>query len=174
MSPRHAIKILSRKEAADVMRRHRGDGEVTVFTNGCFDILHRGHVELLLWAKRQGDILVVGLNSDESVSRLKGPTRPVNNQNDRAVVLAALECVDYVTMFSEDTPTAVIDQLLPAVLVKGGDYSDITKIVGYDTVIRRGGLVLTAPFHEGYSSTRILTKLDSSQPQKEGAPTCFG
>lgn len=130
-----------------------------MFTNGCFDLLHRGHWELLAWAKGQGDVLVVGLNSDESVRRLKGSTRPVNSQNDRACLLAGLECVDYVTVFDEQTPARIIKQLQPDVLVKGADYFDVRKIVGYETVTRRGGKVLTAPFLDGYSSTRLMRKI---------------
>ena len=131
-----------------------------VFTNGCFDVLHFGHVHYLLKAKELGDILVIGLNSDDSVRRLKGPTRPVNGEKERAFVLAALACVDYVVLFGEDTPKELIETVRPDVLVKGGDY-DITTIVGADFVQRNGGTVTTIPFVEGFSSTRIIEQLNS-------------
>ena len=122
-----------------------------VFTNGCFDVLHYGHVRYLL---------VVGLNNDDSVRRLKGSTRPVNGENERAFVLAALSCVDYVSLFEEDTPEELIKIVRPDVLVKGGDYT-IDNIVGADFVQRNGGVVTTIPFVEGFSSTRIIEQLKS-------------
>ena len=131
-----------------------------VFTNGCFDVLHFGHVHYLLQAKELGDILVIGLNSDDSVRRLKGPTRPINGEKERAFVLAALACVDYVVLFGEDTPKELIETVRPDVLVKGGDY-DISTIVGADFVQRNGGTVTTIPFVEGFSSTRIIEQLNS-------------
>jgi D-beta-D-heptose 7-phosphate kinase/D-beta-D-heptose 1-phosphate adenosyltransferase len=136
-------------------KRH---GQKIVFTNGCFDVLHFGHVHYLLQAKKLGDILVIGLNSDDSVRRLKGPTRPINGENERAFVLAALVCVDYVTLFEEDTPEELIKVLRPDVLVKGGDYT-LDNIVGADFVTQNGGTVTTIPFVEGFSSTRIIEKL---------------
>ena len=126
-----------------------------VFTNGCFDILHAGHVQYLEQAKQLGDILIVGLNSDASVKRLKGSSRPINNEQDRAMVLAALEAVDYVIIFSEDTPYELISQLQPDVLVKGGDWTE-DKIVGADIVKAKGGAVYSLPFKEGLSSTKII------------------
>ena len=129
-----------------------------VFTNGCFDVLHFGHVHYLLQAKELGDILVVGLNSDESVRRLKGPSRPINGEKERAFVLAALTCVDYVVVFEEDTPKELIETVRPDVLVKGGDYA-LDQIVGADFVTRNGGSVTTLPFVEGFSSTRIIEQL---------------
>lgn len=136
-------------------KRH---GQKIVFTNGCFDVLHYGHVHYLLQAKALGDILVIGLNSDDSVRRLKGPTRPINGENERAFVLAALACVDYVTLFEEDTPEELIKVVRPDVLVKGGDYT-LDNIVGADFVMQNGGTVTTIPFVEGFSSTRIIEKL---------------
>ena len=136
-------------------KRH---GQKIVFTNGCFDVLHFGHVHYLLQAKKLGDILVIGLNSDDSVRRLKGPTRPINGENERAFVLAALVCVDYVTLFEEDTPEELIKVLRPDVLVKGGDYT-LDNIVGADFVTQNGGTVTTIPFVEGFSSTWIIEKL---------------
>ena len=116
-----------------------------VFTNGCFDVLHFGHVHYLLEARKLGDILVVGLNSDDSVRRLKGPARPINGEKERAFVLAALGCVDYVVLFEEDTPENLIKAVRPDVLVKGGDYA-LDQIVGADFVRQNGGSVTTIPF----------------------------
>ena len=129
-----------------------------VFTNGCFDVLHFGHVHYLLEARKLGDILVVGLNSDDSVRRLKGPGRPINGEKERAFVLAALGCVDYVVLFEEDTPENLIKAVRPDVLVKGGDYA-LDQIVGADFVRQNGGIVTTIPFVEGYSSTHVIEQL---------------
>lgn len=128
-----------------------------VFTNGCFDLVHKGHVRYLQKARSLGDILVVALNSDESVRRLKGPTRPINALPDRMEVLAALECVDYVTWFDEDTPLKLIILLHPAYLVKGGDWKP-SEIVGSDEVLAWGGKVRSLPFVDGYSTTRLIEK----------------
>ena len=129
-----------------------------VFTNGCFDVLHFGHVHYLLEARKLGDILVVGLNSDDSVRRLKGPGRPINGEKERAFVLAALGCVDYVVLFEEDTPENLIKAVRPDVLVKGGDYA-LDQIVGADFVRQNGGIVTTIPFVEGYSATHVIEQL---------------
>ena len=130
-----------------------------VFTNGCFDVLHFGHVHYLQQAKKLGDILVVGLNSDDSVRRLKGESRPINGEKERAFVLSALVFVDYVVVFGEDTPKELIEVVKPDILVKGGDYQ-IENIVGADFVIQNGGTVTTIPFVEGYSSTYIIEQLN--------------
>lgn len=149
-------KIVSRAFFVEnAVKRHR---QKLVFTNGCFDVLHYGHVHYLLQAKALGDILVVGLNSDDSVRRLKGPARPINGEKERAFVLAALACVDYVVVFEEDTPKELIETVRPDVLVKGGDYA-LDQIVGADFVTRNGGTVTTLPFVEGFSSTRIIEQL---------------
>ena len=149
-------KIVSRDFFREnALKLHR---QKIVFTNGCFDVLHYGHVRYLLEAKKLGDILVVGLNSDESVRRLKGPTRPVNGEKERAFVLAALACIDYVVIFGEDTPKELIETVVPDVLVKGGDY-DLSNIVGADFVTQNGGTVTTIPFVEGFSSTHIIEQL---------------
>lgn len=132
-------------------------GARVVFTNGVFDILHAGHVMYLEAARALGDVLVVGLNSDESVQRLKGPERPINSVTDRAQVLAGLRAVDHVVVFEDDTPRALIESLLPNVLVKGGDYTRDT-IVGADAVEQHGGTVVTIPLLEGRSTTNIVTK----------------
>ncbi|MCQ2283928.1 MAG: D-glycero-beta-D-manno-heptose 1-phosphate adenylyltransferase [Bacteroidales bacterium] len=129
-----------------------------VFTNGCFDLLHCGHITYLAKARELGDVLVLGLNSDASVKRLKGPTRPVNPQDARALVLAALEMIDYVVVFEEDTPYELIAKVKPDVLVKGGDY-EIDNIVGGDIVRERGGVVTTIPFVDGFSTTSMINNL---------------
>jgi len=139
------------------LRNSMGQKKV-VFTNGCFDILHRGHVSYLEEAKSLGDFLIVGVNSDPSISRLKGPSRPIQNQDDRLFILAGLESVDAVVVFDADTPIELIDALLPDVLVKGGDYQ-IENIVGFETVTKRGGLVTTLPFIEGKSTSIIVKKM---------------
>lgn len=132
-----------------------------VFTNGCFDVLHFGHVHYLLEAKKLGEILVVGLNSDDSVRRLKGPSRPINGEKERAFVLAALSFVDYVVLFEEDTPGNLIKAVRPDVLVKGGDYA-LDQIVGADFVRENGGTVTTIPFVEGFSSSQIIEQLKTT------------
>lgn len=135
----------------------RRQGKRIVFTNGCFDILHVGHIRYLEEAKRLGDVLVVGINDDDSVRRLKGLSRPVNRCSDRMRVLAGLKSVDWVVEFSEDTPERLIHAVQPDVLVKGGDYQ-VEDIVGYDFVSARGGKVIALDFHDGYSTTRIIER----------------
>jgi D-beta-D-heptose 7-phosphate kinase/D-beta-D-heptose 1-phosphate adenosyltransferase len=158
--------VVSLAELLSRRRDARTAGKRVVFTNGCFDLLHRGHVELLARARALGDVLVVGLNSDDSVRRLKGPGRPLVKAADRALVLAALQCVDYVCLFGEDTPAQLIAEVLPDVLVKGEDYP-LEAIVGRDTVERTGGRVVTVPLVPGYS-TRDLIRLivERYGPQK--------
>ena len=131
------------------------EGHKLVFTNGCYDILHPGHVDLLARARELGDSLIMGLNSDASVRRLKGATRPVNNQQWRAYVLSALACVDYVVFFEEDTPLELITAVRPQLLVKGGDWS-IDNIVGKDIVEGDGGSVHSLPLLPGYSTTGLI------------------
>lgn len=131
-----------------------------VFTNGCFDILHLGHVDYLSKARELGDVLVVGLNTDESVRTLKGINRPVNSEEARAMILASLGCVDAVILFGEETPYNLIKQVKPDILVKGSDYQP-HEIVGYDIVTASGGRIETIPFLEGYSTTAIIEKLKS-------------
>ena len=151
-------ELLAEREAA------KRNGEKLVATNGCFDILHPGHVRYLQQAKTLGDRLVVLVNSDASVQRLKGPERPVNGLDHRMEMLAALECVDWVVAFEEDTPKEVIDRLLPDILVKGGDYTDITSIAGHDSVLANGGEVKILSFIEGHSTTAIIQTIkDKSQ-----------
>ncbi|HMG16553.1 MAG TPA: D-glycero-beta-D-manno-heptose 1-phosphate adenylyltransferase [Saprospiraceae bacterium] len=129
-----------------------------VFTNGCFDILHIGHIQYLQEAKSLGDKLVVGINSDSSVKRLKGEDRPINNETDRAMVMAALGVVDGVIIFDEDTPLQLITELNPDILVKGGDWP-LDKIVGAEYVINNGGEVFSLPFISGYSTSNIIQKI---------------
>lgn len=130
-----------------------------VFTNGCFDILHRGHIRLLGKAASFGDVLIVGVNSDGSVNGLKGPGRPVNNEADRSLLLAALEVVDAVVLFAEPTPLELIRYLRPDVLVKGGDYS-LDKVVGAPDVLGWGGSVEIIPLENGYSTTGLIEKIN--------------
>ena len=134
-------------------------GKKLVFTNGCFDILHRGHLHLLKEAKKMGDILVVGLNSDVSVRRLKGMNRPVKDERTRTEILEALVYVDHVIIFGEDTPAGLLAELRPDVLVKGGDYSK-EEIVGYDLLTSYGGEVHIVPYLEGNSSSSLIDKID--------------
>jgi D-beta-D-heptose 7-phosphate kinase/D-beta-D-heptose 1-phosphate adenosyltransferase len=149
-------KTLSRNALARFRARNRK--RIIVFTNGCFDILHRGHVELLREAKGLGDILVVGLNSDASVRRLKGRGRPLVGEKDRAVVLAALEAVDRVVIFDEDTPLEAIRALEPDVLVKGAEYGR-EEIVGASIVEESGGRVKRVPMRKGFSTTSLIRKV---------------
>ena len=137
--------------------RARQPGRV-VFTNGVFDLLHPGHVDVLIGARARGDVLVVGLNSDASVKRLKGPDRPVRSEGERAYVLAALEAVDAVTLFEQDTPLQLVQLLQPDVIVKGGDYSPDT-VVGANEVRGRGGEVVIIPLTPGHSTTSTIDRL---------------
>ena len=154
--PSPSSKVLSREEL--LARFGRPRDHRLVFTNGCFDILHRGHVEYLHQARAMGDALVVGVNTDASVERLKGPGRPVVPQTDRALIVAALESVDAVTLFHEDPPRALIAALLPDVLVKGGDYT-IEGVVGREEVEGAGGEVKLIAYIEGRSTTELLRNI---------------
>lgn len=135
----------------------RAEGKKIVFTNGCFDLLHVGHVRYLQEAQRLGDVLVVGVNSDASVKRLKGPTRPVQIEADRAEILAALNAVDYTVIFTEDTPENLIHKVRPDILVKGGDWK-IDSIVGAPFVMSYGGKVMSLQFVDGKSTTKLIEK----------------
>ncbi len=154
-------KIFSRDALRGRLRRDRP--ATVVFTNGCFDLLHRGHTEYLFAARALGDLLVVGLNTDASVRRLKGEGRPVTPQEDRARVLAALECVDAVTLFDEETPLDLISALAPDVLVKGGDYR-ADDIVGADVVRAAGGRVVVLPFSAGHSTSDLIRRIREPVP----------
>ncbi|HEX8502523.1 MAG TPA: D-glycero-beta-D-manno-heptose 1-phosphate adenylyltransferase [Pyrinomonadaceae bacterium] len=150
--------ILSRDELLRARESLRAGGRTLVFTNGCFDILHVGHVRYLAAARRLGDALLVAINSDRSVRALKGPGRPVMNERERAEVLAALAAVDFVTVFGEESPRRLIAELLPDVLVKGGDYAP-EEIHGREEVEAAGGRVLALPFVEGASTTGIIERI---------------
>lgn len=151
-------KIQTAEALRDTVARWRAGGDRVVFTNGCFDILHYGHLHYLAEARDLGQRLVVGLNSGDSVRRLKGPSRPINDEATRAHLLAALEVVDAVAFFDTDTPMELIQTILPDVLVKGGDWRP-EQIVGSDVVLANGGQVLSLPFVEGYSTTNIERKI---------------
>jgi D-beta-D-heptose 7-phosphate kinase / D-beta-D-heptose 1-phosphate adenosyltransferase len=144
---------------------HRRAGHRVVFTNGCFDLLHRGHIECLQQAASLGDVLVVGVNSDDSVRRLKGPGRPVNSAEDRAAVVAAIGCVEYVTIFDEDTPERLLEEVRPDFYVKGGDYDPAT-LPERPVVERYGGRVVTAGYLPGRSTTGVIERLRTvAEPQ---------
>ena len=150
--------LLLKDELALICHDLRNQNKKIVFTNGCFDIIHAGHVSYLAQAKKYGDILIIGLNSDDSVRRLKGKHRPVNDETDRALVLSALRSVDYVCIFDEDTPLELIKLLKPDVLAKGGDYTQET-IVGADFVKKNGGEVVVVPLVPGKSTTELLRRI---------------
>ena len=153
-------KLLTIDSLAEKVTRHRKQGKSICFTNGCFDVVHRGHIEFLKFCKSQGDILVVGLNSDGSVKAIKGPERPINNQHDRAAVLAAFGTVDYITIFDELDPINLIKKVKPDVLVKGMDWEH-KGVVGREIVEAYGGKVVLAPLVEGKSSTATINKIRS-------------
>jgi D-glycero-beta-D-manno-heptose 1-phosphate adenylyltransferase len=154
-------KLVTAAQAANRCEALRAQGKKIVFTNGCFDILHPGHVDYLAKARDLGDFLVLGLNTDASVKRLeKAGARPVNNELSRAMVLAALASVDLIVLFDETTPYDLIGKIGPDVLVKGNDYK-IDEIAGHDIVQARGGSVVTVPLLEGYSTTSIIKKIKS-------------
>jgi rfaE bifunctional protein nucleotidyltransferase chain/domain len=155
-----SAKILSHDELIDERARLRAAGEKLVFTNGVFDILHVGHVRYLEAARALGDALVVAINSDSSVQTLKGPGRPLMNEKERAEILAALQAVDYVTIFDDLSPRTVIAELLPDLLVKGGDYA-LDQIHGREEVEAAGGRVVSLPFVEGVSTSAIIERITS-------------
>ncbi|MGE5189507.1 MAG: D-glycero-beta-D-manno-heptose 1-phosphate adenylyltransferase [Gemmatimonadota bacterium] len=149
--------MIARRDAAALFSRLRRAGKRIVFTNGCFDILHAGHARYLRRASAMGDVLVVGLNGDASVRRLKGEGRPLQKAGDRAYLLASLACVSYVVVFNEDTPSALVEAVAPHVLVKGGDWKGRT-IAGADFVRARGGVVKTIRFLPGRSTSSIIAR----------------
>ena len=151
-------KFLSLKTLLAELRRKKRSGKKVVFTNGCFDLLHAGHTRYLQAARKLGDVLVIGLNTDSSVRKLKGPARPVNQESARAEVLSALECVDYIVLFSDPTPQRLIEQIKPDFLVKGGDWKK-AQIAGADFVGSYGGRVKVIPFVRGFSTTSTLEKI---------------
>jgi D-beta-D-heptose 7-phosphate kinase/D-beta-D-heptose 1-phosphate adenosyltransferase len=149
--------VVDEEQLLQAVAQARAAGKRVVMTNGVFDVLHVGHARYLEDARRLGDLLIVAVNDDASVRRLKGPTRPLNNTADRMALLASLRCVDFVVPFGEDTPARVIGRVLPDLLVKGGDYQP-EQIAGYDAVTANGGRVLVLPFHDGYSTTGLIGK----------------
>ncbi|MFH1752610.1 MAG: D-glycero-beta-D-manno-heptose 1-phosphate adenylyltransferase [Candidatus Omnitrophota bacterium] len=155
-------KIKDAKKLKRELSHLKRDGRSIVFTNGCFDILHAGHVTYLEEAKKQGDVLIVAVNSDRSVKRIKGPGRPITSETDRMKILAALESVDFVTKFSEDDPGAIVEKLDPDVIVKGADWKK-DEIIGARHVMKSGGRVKTIPFLKGYSTTALLKKVKRSR-----------
>ncbi len=161
-SPGTEGKVLSRSDLLEVLAARRQHGETVVFTNGCYDLLHAGHIRLLRAARREGSLLVVGLNSDASVRRMKGENRPINPQEERAEVLASLSCVDYVVVFDEDTPYEIVGRVLPDVLVKGEDWAE-KGVVGRDIVEEHGGKVVLMPLSPGLSSTNMIEKMKEGE-----------
>lgn len=153
-----AAKIVTLDAAKASVKEWQQAGRKVVFTNGCFDLIHLGHVDYLEKARQLGDKLVLGLNTDDSVSRFKGPERPLQDQHSRARVLAAMQFIDLVVFFNEDTPLNLISTLVPDILVKGSDYLT-ENIVGADVVKKAGGVVKTIDFVPGYSTTRIVEKI---------------
>lgn len=153
-----SAKIKTVQELLPLLGILRAAGEKIVFTNGCFDILHTGHTRYLAKARSLGDVLVIGVNSDASVRMIKGEKRPLNAEAERMEALAALECVDFVTLFSEPDPHRIISEVQPDVLVKGGDWP-VEKIIGRDVVEARGGTVVNVPYIEGASTTGIIDKI---------------
>lgn len=162
-----ANKIVNKQHMHDYVRTWQDRGEEVVFTNGCFDILHMGHITYLEGARALGDRLIIGLNSDASTHRLKGDTRPINQQHSRAYLLASLSFVDLVTIFDEDTPEELIRFVIPDILVKGGDYKE-EDVVGGDVVKSHGGKVIIVPYKEGFSTTSIEQKILSMRKSSEG------
>jgi len=154
-------KIFTIEELKAKTNSWKENGQKVVFTNGCFDIVHRGHIEVLARTADLGDKLIIGLNSDSSIQKLKGEDRPIINEQSRAVLLAALSFVDAVVLFSEDTPLNLISTLVPDVLAKGGDY-EIETIVGHEIIQQNGGEVILVPFVDGFSSTTIIDKIKKS------------
>lgn len=157
-----SYKLVDRSAIRAERDQLKESGRTVVFTNGCFDILHSGHVSYLTFARRQGDALIVGVNSDRSVKQGKGEKRPVNDQDERALVLAALECVDYVVIFDEDEPAALIEEILPDVLVKGEDWAHYVS--GRETVERHGGKVVLAPLVKGRSTSGVIERIREVYP----------
>jgi rfaE bifunctional protein nucleotidyltransferase chain/domain len=154
----HKDKIYNLPELVEYRNDLRKSGKKVIFTNGVFDILHRGHVIFLESARELGDFLIVGVNSDDSVHQIKGPDRPIHSETDRLAVVSALECVDAVIKFDEDTPINMIKNLIPDILVKGSDYS-IEQIVGADFILQMGGEVRIIPLVQGISTTGIIHKI---------------
>lgn len=154
-------KIKSRRQLQSIVAQLRAEGKRIVFTNGCFDLLHSGHVRYLGKARAEGDVLVVALNSDASVRKIKGQDRPIFSEEERCEVISALASVDFVTTFNEETPQTIIEELMPDVLVKGGDWS-MNQIVGGQIVESNGGKVISIDFEKGFSTSNIIERIRRS------------
>ena len=157
------MKLLKKKlktwnEAHDIIKKLQKNGKKIVFTNGCFDLVHRGHVEVLANTADLGDRLIIGLNSDSSIQKLKGENRPIIDENSRAILLASLQFIDAIVLFSEDTPQKLIETIVPDILAKGGDYK-VEEIAGHEVVLENGGSVILVPFIDGFSTTNIIDKI---------------
>ena len=151
-------KIYTLSKLVEQSKVWRNNGEKIVFTNGCFDLVHRGHVEVLANTADLGDKLIVGLNTDSSIQDLKGKNRPIIDENSRAILLSSLQFIDAVVLFSEDTPYHLIETILPDILAKGGDYK-VEEITGHEVVLQNGGEVILVPFIDGFSTTNIVNKI---------------
>jgi D-beta-D-heptose 7-phosphate kinase/D-beta-D-heptose 1-phosphate adenosyltransferase len=160
-------KVQSRDQIKATAARAKTQGKKIVFTNGCFDLLHVGHLHVLREAKKLGDVLMVGLNSDRSVGQIKGPDRPIVSEDERAELIAALEMVDYVTLFDEPDPIPLLREIKPDVLVKGGDWGE-SGVVGRELVEGWGGKVAVVPFLEGHSTTNIIEKVERTRRKSHG------
>ncbi len=163
-----STKLRSLQALLEEIGWRRSRGQTIVFTNGCFDVIHRGHIDYLRFCRAQGDVVVVGLNSDSSVRALKGPQRPINNQNDRAAVLSGLETVDFITIFEDPSVLNLVKQVKPDVIVKGGDWGNKEGVVGWDFVESYGGKVILAPLVQGKSSTATIEKMKAVQADVKG------
>lgn len=153
-------KLKSLDELITIADQARGNGKIVVFTNGCFDLLHRGHVHILRQAKAAGDLLIVAVNSDRSVKAIKGPSRPVNSEIDRLELIAAMEMVDYVILFDEPDPSKLIAAIKPNVLAKGADWGT-DEVVGADIVKREGGRVILVSYLKGYSTSELIERIQN-------------
>ncbi|PID61254.1 MAG: D-glycero-beta-D-manno-heptose 1-phosphate adenylyltransferase [Ignavibacteriae bacterium] len=161
---KNSLKNLS--EIIEIKNKLKSENKKIVFTNGCFDIIHAGHVDYLIKAKKQGDVLIVGLNSDDSIRRLKGESRPIVPQTERAFILNNLKPVDYVVLFEEETPINLIEKIVPDILIKGGDWK-IDNIVGKDVVEKSGGVVKTIEFVTAQSTTNIIQKVIDTHNERK-------
>jgi glycerol-3-phosphate cytidylyltransferase len=150
--------ILNRREIKELVKELKKDGKKIVFTNGCFDLIHKGHIYLIRESKKLGDILFIGLNSDLSVKKIKGEKRPILKEEDRSFIIDNIKGVDYVVLFDEETPEKLIMEIEPDVLVKGGDYKE-GEIVGAEFVKKKGGKVIVIPYLEGFSTTEIIKRI---------------
>jgi rfaE bifunctional protein nucleotidyltransferase chain/domain len=150
--------IVSRKEVKEISKKLKEEGKKIVFTNGCFDLIHKGHIYLLQEAKKLGDVLIVGINSDKSVKRIKGEKRPILKQEERTFIIDNIKGVDYVVLFDEETPYELIKEICPDFLVKGGDYKE-EEVVGGEFVKKSGGKVVIIPYLENFSTTKLIERI---------------